>query len=194
MSLLDLLEIVGSEHGGVVRHADGFAITAGALTDIYVPPDGSMPIDKVPGLRLPLGQGPLRISARVAPRFIADFDAGALLVRTSSGEWGKLAFEHAPDKRTMAVSVVTKGRSDDANGATFVMPALYLRVYRDRTFYAFHVSPDGKTWDFLRAFSLSGETATIEFITQAPRGDGTEARFSEISQIEGRLPDLRNGN
>jgi len=194
MNLPDVLEAVGAEHGSVVRHADGFTITAGALTDIYVPPDGSPPIDKVPGLRMKLGAGPVRVSAKVAPAFVADFDAGALLVRTDAGHWGKLAFEYAPDKRTMAVSVVTKGRSDDANGATFALPALYLRVYRDGSFFAFHVSPDGKVWDFLRAFSVAGENATLEFIAQAPRGAGTEARFSEIALVDGRLDNLRDGS
>ena len=190
---VDALDPVGFAFGSVERQLDGFIVTAGAMTDIYSPPDGSSPIDRVVGLGLSLPEGPVQVSARVTPRFEADFDAGALLVRTAAGHWAKLAFELAPDKRRMAVSVVTCTMSDDANGPAFASTALYLRVYRAGAFYAFHVSEDGKAWDFLRAFNLGGDAATLTYIAQSPRGNGTEARFSELKLIEAPLADLRDG-
>lgn len=194
MTFLDQLVPVGLEQGRVVRQADGFTVTAGAMTDIYTPPDGSAPIDKVVGFSLPLPEGPVQVSARVAPHFVADFDAGALLVRTAAGNWAKLAYEHAPDKRRMAVSVVTCGISDDANGPSFALPALFLRVYRAGAFFAFHISADGATWDFLRAFSLGEAAATLWFIAQSPRGAGTDVVFSDLRRVDGPLSDLRDGS
>ena len=61
-------------------------------------------------------RGEFQFSALVAPAFGAAFDAGALIVREGPDRWLKLAFE-APEGVPMVVSVVTRGSSDDANGA-----------------------------------------------------------------------------
>ncbi|MFB9691411.1 DUF1349 domain-containing protein [Actinoplanes digitatis] len=62
-------------------------------------------------------RGDFQFSALVAPAFGAAFDAGALIVREGPDRWLKLAFEAPPEGVPMVVSVVTRGSSDDANGA-----------------------------------------------------------------------------
>lgn len=59
--------------------------------------------------------GDFLFSARVAAGFGTDFDAAALLVWFGGDRWAKLCFEFSPQRRPMVVSVVTQGRSDDAN-------------------------------------------------------------------------------
>lgn len=113
-------------------------------------------------------------------------------MRTDTGSWVKLAFEHAPDGRTMAVSVVTRETSDDANGPSFDADALYLRVHLDGRFYAFHISIDNVRWDLLRLFALPGGNPMIDFVAQSPVGSGCSVIFSELSLVPGSITDLRD--
>jgi uncharacterized protein len=179
---------------GQIEVGEGQAvIQAGPGTDAFVPPDGSAAIDRLVGLRFSLPQAPWCVRARVAPRFKSAFDAGALMLRADSGAWAKLAFERSPDGRPMAVSVVTRDVSDDANGPVFTGDALYLRALSTGAAYAFHVSTDGQRWELVRFFSLPGRVDVLEFIAQSPTGQGCLVTFSEAWYQEAIPADLRDG-
>jgi uncharacterized protein len=185
---------VGADFGYVDLGHDALVIHAGPSTDAFVPPDGSPGTDRLPGLRLAVPSGPWAVSARVQPTFRAGFDAGALVLRTKGNPWAKLAFECAPDLRTMAVSVVTRDRSDDANGPLVDAPALWLRALWSGKAHAFHISTDGTRWDFLRFFALPEPVNAIDFIAQSPTGQGCSVTFSDL-RLGDRVPqDLRDGS
>ena len=185
---------VGTDLGAFRQTPAGFQIIAAARTDAFVPPDGGAPIDRLPGRRLNVGTGPWAVSAHVVPEFNSAFDAGALMLRTEGGSWAKLAFERAPDGRTMAVSVVTRDYSDDANGPLFSGPALNLRACFTGKAYAFHVSIDGRRWDLVRFFELPHPVEAVDFIAQSPTGEGCSVAFSDVRLVEKVPSDLRDGN
>ena len=93
----------------------------------------------------------------------------------------------------MVVSVVTRGRSDDANGYTVDSPAVWLRLARVGDAYAGHASRDGKRWDFVRHFELGGAAPAIGFEVQSPLGESCRATFTDIAFQTTTLADLRDG-
>jgi regulation of enolase protein 1 (concanavalin A-like superfamily) len=174
--------------------ADGALVaTAGPCTDLFTSPeDGSVRADAP----LLLGEvmGDFQFSARVQPAFAAAFDAGALIVRERRGGWAKLAFESSPQGATMAVSVVTRSESDDANGFFHDGEALYLQIARRSGSYALHASPDGSSWHLIRHFRLSGaagEPVEAGFAVQSPTGEGCTVAFSRISFVPETLAEIR---
>jgi regulation of enolase protein 1 (concanavalin A-like superfamily) len=193
--MIDLrqLERIGADFGDVTLTDKSARIAAGPGTDAFSPPDGGPPIDRLPGLRLPVPEGQWRVVARVAPDFRATFDAAALLVRSDAGAWAKLAYERAPDGRGTAVSVVTRGTSDDANGPAFADAALWIRVASTGKVLAFHISTDGTRWDLLRLFALPGRVLSVDLIAQSPTGDGCTADIDQVELIHGCPADLRDG-
>lgn len=192
--LYQTLQVVGSDFGQVLIGDNHVHVVAIGGTDAFVSPDGQTAIDRLPGARLALPDGPCALSIYVEPVLTATYDAGALMLRTDAGAWAKLAFELSPQGRRTAVSVVTNDCSDDANGPTFPRDGLFLRIYRRENLTAFHISEDGKTWDLLRLFRLNGHTATIDLIAQSPTGKGCEARFTQLRLVEGEIADLRDGS
>ena len=188
------LPVVGSDYGSIFHDEAGTVIAAAGGTDAFVPPDGGAPTDRLPGLRLACPQGPWTMAVRVAPRFAAAFDAGALMLRTERGAWAKLAFERSPDGRRMAVSVVTRDASDDANGPAFEAEHLHLRACFTGRAYAFHVSPDALRWDLVRFFALPDAVVAVDIIAQSPTGKGCEVRFDHAAITDGAPSDLRDGS
>jgi regulation of enolase protein 1 (concanavalin A-like superfamily) len=176
-----------SADGGTLR------ATAAPRTDLFTSPeDGSVRADAP----LLLGEvtGDFQFSARVRPEFASAFDAGALIVREQTGVWAKLAFESSPQGATMAVSVVTRGVSDDANGFFHDGEALSLRIARRGGSYALHASPDGSVWHLVRHFRLLGDTIApvdVGFAVQSPTGDGCTVTFSDIAFVPETLADIR---
>jgi regulation of enolase protein 1 (concanavalin A-like superfamily) len=194
--LIDLhtLEGIGKDCGTVSFGEGGVTIAAGPGTDAFSPPDGGPAIDRLPGLRLPVPEGEWRVVARVAPAFRTTFDAAALVVRSDAGAWAKLAYERSPDGRGTAVSVVTRGTSDDANGPTFDLAALWLRVAHTGKVVAFHTSTDGVRWDLLRLFALPGRVQAVDLIAQSPMGKGCSARIDGVALLAGCPADMRDGS
>jgi regulation of enolase protein 1 (concanavalin A-like superfamily) len=175
------------------RTDGGLSATAPAATDLFVDPAGDPPTLNAPRLLTPLPDGDFQLSARVDVRFGATFDAGVLLLWADEATWGKLCFEYSPRGRPMVVSVITRGTSDDANGPEVGADHVWLRVSRQQGAFAFHASTDGKTWFFVRHFSLGGARLEIGFEVQSPTGSGCAVTFSEITWQAHGLADLRDG-
>jgi hypothetical protein len=134
------------------------------------------------------------LSAKVTVEFTYTYDAGVLFLYLNHDTWAKLCFEYSPQNEAMVVSVVTRGRSDDCNSAVIGSNTVYLRVYRQANAVAFHYSTDGKTWHFVRHFTL-GDLANfrVGFAVQSPTGKGCTVLFSEINFKYATIPDLRSG-
>jgi regulation of enolase protein 1 (concanavalin A-like superfamily) len=170
------------------------SITAAGKTDLFFDPAGSSRIDSSPCALFTPPDPAFILSARVSVGFAATFDAGVLLLRGSKEAWAKLCFEYSPQREAMAVSVVTRGISDDCNSAVIEGDAVYLRIAHTPAATSFHYSLDGSFWRLVRHFTLGTLTAPqAGFSSQSPTGSGCRAVFSEIRYRAGTLKDIRSG-
>jgi regulation of enolase protein 1 (concanavalin A-like superfamily) len=171
----------------------GLAVRAAERSDLFIDPgDGTVTLN-APRLLAPLG-GDFQLRARVAVEFGSTYDAGVLLVWHDEDRWAKLCFEFSPDREPMIVSVVARGIADDANAFVVDGAAAWLRISRLGPAYAFHASTDGRTWRFVRYFSLGGDAdPEVGFLAQSPTGPGCAVTFDGIAFEPATLSDLRNG-
>lgn len=136
---------------------------------------------------------PATLVAHVTVAFVDTFDAGVLMVYQATDAWAKLCIEQAPDGRPMVVSVVTRGRSDDANAFVVDGDAVWLRVSLLGGAYAFHASRDGRVWDLVRYFGLGVRgRPRVGLSAQAPVGSGCVATFSGVRLTAGVVRDIRS--
>lgn len=138
----------------------------------------------------------MTLSARVSvdpPR--TTFDAAALVLWAGPDHWAKLCFEYSPQGAAMVVSVVTNTYSDDCNGVPVSEPFVHLRISRAGHAWAFHTSPDGIDWAFVRLFRLHTEAPVrIGFMSQAPMGESCVSRFESIAFTRTAPAGLRDGS
>jgi uncharacterized protein len=176
-----------------LSEAESLTITAGAVTDLFIDPQGGAPMLNAPRLLCPV-EGDFLFSANVLVEFAAKFDAGVLLIWSNDAHWAKLCFEYSPHGIPMVVSVVTRGVSDDANGFEAASNEVWLRVARLGSAFAFHASTDGHQWELIRHFSLDTEAPIeIGLLAQSPTGSGCTATFDTVRFAAERLADIRNG-
>lgn len=171
---------------------------AGARQDRFVPPTGKSldPAADAPRL-LGAPEGDFQLIARVTVGFAAAFDAGVLYVHVGDREWAKLCLERSPDEATVC-TVVTRGHSDDANAFVVDGSSVWLRISRTGSAFAFHASPDGKRWTFVRIFSLGDEksagAALVGFMAQSPVGEGCVVTYDGIEFRPNWPQGLRDGS
>lgn len=194
-SLPFALEPEGSPPPGCrVTNGETLTLTAAARTDMFVDPAG---VDQVPDAGrftgLPPG-GDFTLAARVSVEFASTFDAGVLLLHAAERQWAKLCFEYSPQHRPTAVTVVTRGTSDDCNSFEVDGHTLWLRITRSGAAWAFHASADGAWWRLLRYFTLGRDLVRVGFLAQSPTGEGCAATFDHIAFRSGAPGDLRDGS
>ncbi|WP_447036637.1 DUF1349 domain-containing protein [Streptomyces sp. DSM 118878] len=171
---------------------------AGARQDRFVPPTGEAldPAADAPRL-LGAPEGDFQLIARVTVGFAAPFDAGVLYLHVGEREWAKLCLERSPDEPTIC-TVVTRGRSDDANSFIVDGTSAWLRISRTGQAFAFHASADGERWTFVRIFSLGDEesagAALVGFMAQSPVGEGCVVTYDHIAFRPSWPNDLRDGS
>ena len=171
----------------------GLRVHASAKTDFFQNPDGSPGSDSGHLLWLPV-EGDFVAQAHVQPTFTSTYDAGALMVRGDETHWAKVCFEATDFGTHAAVSVVTNGLSDDANGANLDVEGLWLQVVRQGELFAQHYSPDGTDWRMVRYFRLPlPPEVQVGLVAQSPIGPGTTVDFLSFS-IESRpVANMRAG-
>jgi uncharacterized protein len=173
----------------------GLIMTSGAATDMFVDPAGAWPVPDAGRLVGTPPDGDFRLAVRVTVDFGSTYDAGALLLHAGERLWAKLCLELSPQRKPMAVTVVTRGTSDDCNSIDVSGSTLWLRITRSGAAWAFHASTDGDWWRLLRYFSLgSDDPVKIGFLAQSPTGQGCTAAFERISFLAGAPSDLRDGS
>jgi regulation of enolase protein 1 (concanavalin A-like superfamily) len=95
----------------------------------------------------------------------------------------------------MIVSVVTHGRSDDANGRVVAGDGVWLRVARMGGACALHASDDGAHWEFVRHFAFAApDGLAAGFLAQSPTGEGCTATFDDVRFLAEPLAGLRDGS
>ena len=174
-------------------------LTAEAGTDLFIDPAGTE-LDLLPDAGRFAGlppAGDFTLAAQVSVEFGSIYDAGALLLHARERHWAKLCFEYSPQQQPTAVTVVTKGISDDCNSFEVDGNTLWLRITRSGGAWAFHASTDGAWWRLLRYFALSGDPAElvrVGFLAQSPAGEGCAATFDHITFRAGAPKNLRDGS
>ncbi len=185
-------------------NADGLAMTAAAGTDMFVDPAGATEVPDAGRLVGSPPPGDFSLAARVSVAFASKYDAGVLVLHAGERQWAKLCFELSPQLTPMAVTVVTRGTSDDCNSFEVQTNSLWLRMTRSGAAWAFHASADGRWWRLLRYFALGSEQAghltrpdgdlAVGFLAQSPTGQGCAVTFDQISFQPGAPADLRDGS
>ncbi|MFW7414710.1 DUF1349 domain-containing protein [Demequina sp. SO4-18] len=172
----------------------GVEITSGAMTDLFTDPGSGHAEASAAVVTRVVNEPSFQFSARVHAGLRSTFDAGALLVRADESHWAKLCLEQSVDGAPTAVSVVTRGLSDDANGWTLPGADAWMRISRDAETFAFHVSTDKASWELLRIFSLPTHgPVEIGVVAQSPMGEGCHVRFSDLTLHPHGLTDPRSG-
>src|SRR6202000_3144656 len=110
---------------------DILTVTSAPATDLFVDPagdEGARPdAGRLTGLP---DDRDFTLSARVSVQFKSVFDAGVLLLYLSERRWAKLCYEYSPQRKPTAVTVVTRGTSDDSNSFETAGGPLWLRITR----------------------------------------------------------------
>ena len=193
------LEPAGRPPAGCRILHGALILRAAAGTDMFVDParaGQSMLPDAGRFVGLPPG-GDFRLAAQVRVEFGRMYDAGVLLLHAGEQHWAKLCFEYSPQLRPTAVTVVTRGVSDDCNSFEVDGDTVWLRITRSGAAWAFHASTDGSWWRLLRYFALGGDPAElvrVGFLAQSPTGEGCTATFGHISFQAGAPQNLRDGS
>jgi regulation of enolase protein 1 (concanavalin A-like superfamily) len=184
--------------GGWVYEDGSLTGRAGAGQDRFVSPaaDSTDPASDAPRL-LGRPEGDFQLIARVIADLAAPGDAGVLALEVAERQWAKLCLELSPDRPTIC-TVVTRDHSDDANAFTVDEASYWLRISRTGRAFAFHASPDGDRWTFVRVFTLGtakeATSARVGFLAQSPKGEGCGTRFDAIAFRPHGIGNLRDGS
>lgn len=171
----------------------GIRVSAPAKADYFRDPSGSHVNDSAPFLGMDV-TGDFIARAHVRPTFASTYDSGVIMVRQDAENWAKVCFERTDFGTTAAVSVVTRGLSDDANGADVAVTDLWLQAVRAGNVFALHYSLDGAIWRMVRVFNLSvPKTVRVGIVSQSPVGPGTTVDFLYFSVEQRTIQNARTG-
>ena len=173
--------------------AGGMRVTVPPRVDYFQDPAGVLSKDDAPYLWSEV-TGDFVAQAHLSPAFTTTWDAGALMARFDALHWAKLCYESTDIGTHAAVSVVTNGKSDDANGANLTAASLWLQMIRVGDVFGMHYALDGKSWQMVRLFRLAGPpTLKVGLVAQCPAGPGTTVDFFSFSIENRTLKNLRAG-
>jgi len=171
----------------------GIRVTVPAKADYFRDPSGSHVNDNAPFL-WKMVTGDFVARGHVRPAFNSTYDSAVLMVRHDAETWAKLCFEKTDFGTTAAVSVVTRGLSDDANGADLVAADLWLQMIRIGNVFGLHYSLDGENWRMVRLFNLDVPAAVrVGLVAQCPVGPGTTIDLLSFSVEERTAKNIRSG-
>jgi uncharacterized protein len=171
----------------------GIRVTVPAKADYFRDPAGVIVSDNAPFLWKQV-TGDFVAQAHVCPAFNSTYDSGVLMARHDEQNWAKLCFEKTDFGTTAAVSVVTRGTSDDANGVDVTTPDLWLQMIRAGNVFALHYSLDGQSWRMVRIFKLEVPASIrVGVVTQCPVGPGTTVDLLSLTIDQRPVKNVRAG-
>lgn len=175
-------------------HNEELTILAVKGTDFFNNPENNELTSSAPYLFQHVS-GDFVATLRTQPDLIAQWNAGALLMHMNSLNWIKLAYENSDATGPSIVSVVTRGVSDDANGAILNdQQSVWLRLIRKGSLFAMHWSSDGKHFKMARLSAMPKiQGVKIGIEAQCPVGELARHRFSHFSLERRTVSDLRKG-
>ncbi len=163
-------------------------------TDFFIDPENKKATATAPFLFKEI-KGDFIATALVQPDFKDQWNACALMVIIDKSHWIKFAFENSDATGKSVVSVVTRGVSDDANGAILNdVDQLWLKIIRKDNLYALHWSLDGATYNMCRLAAMPmAETVKIGMEAQSPVGETAHHKFLYFNLEFKTVKDLRKG-
>ena len=139
-------------------------------------------------------EGDFVLRVKVSHDFKDTYDSASVMVMKDLNCWGKCCFELTDFGTHAAVSVVTKGDSDDANGCNLECDTAWLQVCRVGNNFAFHYSVDGVNFFMMRYFHLPAEpTIKVGLLAQAPVGNGGIRVYENLSIENKTVKNIRAG-
>ncbi|MDX2245333.1 MAG: DUF1349 domain-containing protein [Bacteroidia bacterium] len=138
-------------------------------------------------------QGDFVAKTFIQPDFSSQWNAVSLMVYLDSLNWIKFAFENSDATGPGIVTVVTKGKSDDANGVILnEHKQVWLAIARKNNNYSMHWSLDGDNYNMARLTSMPEQNEiNIGVETQSPVGDSATHTIHFFSLESRTVQDLR---
>jgi len=171
----------------------GLRVNVPGKSDYFQDPGGVLQKNDAPFLWLPIS-GDFVAQAHVRPTFSSTYDSGVLMAYQDETHWAKLCFEATDFGATAAVSVITNGYSDDANGADLPVSSLWLQLFRAGPVIGLHYALDGQNWRMVRLCRLPlVDPLQVGLVTQCPVGTGTTVDLLHFSLEQKTVRQLRTG-
>lgn len=181
---------------GITVAGDTLRFVAGAQTDYFHSPDGSV-IDTAPVIFTEVDNAkPFTFTAKVAPQFTetGTYSAGVLYAYESDTHCQKLCFEQDEYGAHRVVTVRTMETSDDNNHQAILCGSVYLRLSSDGKQIGSYFSEDGSTWRMARLYRNDYPAKLLLGLSsQSPTDDSQTCLFTEVSLVSKAVPDFRNG-
>ena len=139
-------------------------------------------------------EGDFVLRVKVSHEFRDTYDSASVMVMKDLKCWAKACFELTDFGTHAAVSVVTKGDSDDANGCNLEGNSAWLQVCRVGNNFAFHYSTDGENYYMMRYFHLPAEPVVkAGLLAQAPTGNGGLRIYEDLTIENRTVKNIRAG-
>ena len=169
-------------------------VTSEPKTDFFNDPESGKVTATAPLLYKDI-EGDFVATALVKPDFSDTWNAAALMVHIDESNWIKFAFERSDATGKSIVSVVTKGVSDDANGAVLAeSDSVWLRIIRKGDVYSMLWSEDGSHYTMARLTKMpASPSVKVGVEVQSPLENSAQHEI-HLFNIEHRTVDnLRTG-
>ncbi len=169
-------------------------IVASPDTDFFIDPENGNSNATAPLLWRDV-EGDFVATALVEPDLSDTWHAVALMVLIDDTNWIKFAFENSDATGPSIVSVVTRGVSDDANGAVLSnTQKVWLKLTRKDDVYAMHWSLDGENYRMSRVAKMShASSVKVGVEAQSPLQAGATHRIHHLSIESKTVENLRTG-
>ncbi len=172
---------------------DKISVTALPKTDYFVNPETDEITSNAPFVYQDIC-GDFVMQAKVSHNFISTYDACVLFAFDDDTKWAKACFEYTDLGTKAVVTVMTNGKSDDANGVNVDKNEVWLRLSRKGNIFAVHYSLDGKGYMMARLTHIPmRECIKVGIVAQSPLGEGDEMSFEHFSLEQKTLTDIRLG-
>ena len=139
-------------------------------------------------------EGDFVLKVKVTHDFKDTYDSASVMVMKDLTCWAKCCYELTDFGTHAAVSVVTKGTSDDANGNNLEGNTAWLQVCRVGNNFAFHYSQDGENFYMMRYFYLPADPVIkVGLLAQAPTGNGGDRIYEDLTIVKEKVKNIRAG-
>lgn len=182
---------------GITIVGDTMKFVAGAQTDYFRSPDGSV-INSSPVVFTEIDNTkPFTFTAKVEPQFTKDgtYSAGVLYVYESDTHSQKMCFEQDEYGDHRVVTVRTIETSDDNNHQSISGKSVYMRISSDGKQIGSYYSEDGTTWRMARLYKNDYPSKILLGLSsQSPKANFHTSFFTEVSIANKAVTDFRCGS
>lgn len=167
------------------------SIWANDRTDFFCNLDGRIVTDAAMYFQELQGNCVIRAKVSMEPP-LGSYDGAGLIIYSDDRHWIKGCLEVTDFGTIAAISVVTNGVSDDANGPDVNVNSIWLQITRKNDDFAVHYSLDGQNFNLQRICQLvMPAKVRVGLIAQAPLGQGGYRTFENVFVEEMTVADIR---